>query len=151
MKYLLIEFDNEQQWLEIGDAGHTLRQLVIEADGQIHVSCLEDCLAEGIINENELGGTIHSIAQHEFENKWNAVTAKERQRWNILKERYPIGTEVECTVKYSYPQGWVTDLDGLLGICKCDLSLYPGQLLSGQIGGYDEENMWLVISKKERN
>jgi len=146
MKYLLIEFDNEQYWLEIGNEGYALRQIIIDIDGHIHISCLEDCLAEGIFDENELAGEIRYILQCEFEKEWNIVTLEERKQWAILKKQYIIGKGVECKVKYSYPQGWILDAGQSLGICKSDLELYPNELLNGIINGYDEVNMWVLIS-----
>lgn len=146
MKYIYIKYDNEQYWLEIGIEGYALRQIIIDNDGQIYISCLEDCLAEGIIKENELGGEILSIMQREFENKWNAVTLEKRKQWDIRKKQYAIGKGVECKVKYSYPQGWILEIGQSLGICKSNLKLYPNELLKGIISGYDEVNMWVLIS-----
>ena len=146
MKYLLVDFENEHYWLEIGDEGYALRQLIIEADGQYHVSCLEDCLAEGIIDENELDGKVHPITQHEFEIKWSSATTEKRKLWNVFIKKYPIGKEVECKAKYYYPQGWIMDMGLLLGIYQGALNLHPDTLLSGRVIGYDEVNMWVVIS-----
>jgi hypothetical protein len=58
MKYLLIEFEEEAYWIEVGNDGYALRQIVLNNDQNIQVSSLEDCLAEGPINENYLDGTI---------------------------------------------------------------------------------------------
>lgn len=145
MKYLFINFDNEKYWLEIGIEGKALRQIIIDNVGKVHVSCLEDCLAEGIINENELEGEISSINRNEFEDKWDIYTLEERKKWLSLKNNYSIGEKVECKVKYSYPQGWIVDLGQLLGVCKYDSKLLPNEIIQGTIIGYDEVNMWIII------
>ena len=123
MRYLIINFDNEQYWLEIADDDYALRQIIIDANGRFHVSCSEDCLTEGIINESELAGELHLITQYEFESKWAIATVEERKLWNILKNQYPIGKAVEGKALYSYPQGWILGIGQSLGICKCDIGL----------------------------
>ena len=76
MKYLLIEFEEEEYWIEVGTDGYALRQIVFYNDKNVHISSLEDCLAEGPINENDLDGTIKLITKHEFEEYWNKATLK---------------------------------------------------------------------------
>lgn len=146
MKYLLINFEDEQYWLEIGTDGYALRQIIIDADKQTHVSCIEDCLAEGIIREGELDGKISTITQYEFESRWNIVTLEKRKSWDILKEQYPIGKVVECKVKYFYPQGCILEIGELRGICNVKPDVYPNDYIKGKVNGYDETNMWLLIS-----
>lgn len=53
MKYLFSEFDSEQFWIEVDHDGYALRQIIIDADNKVHVSCIEDYLAEGTIDEND--------------------------------------------------------------------------------------------------
>ena len=148
MKYLCIDFENEHYWLEIGNEGYALRQLIIEANGQCHVSCFEDCLAEGIINEKEIDGYIVPITQYEFDIEWNIATTEKRERWNFLRKHYPIGKEVSCKAMYSYPQGWILNAGSLLGIYQGTLNLQPETSLKGRIVGYDEVNMWVVVSNE---
>lgn len=146
MKYIFTEFESEQFWIEVDNDGYALRQIIID-DNKAQVSCMEDCLAEGIIDENELDGNTILITQHEFDNKWNMVTIEQRNRWNILKKQYSIGNEVECKVKYYYPQGWILNVGELHGVCECNFELSPNQLIRGKVIGYDETNMWLIISE----
>ena len=54
MKYLVTKFDSEQYWIEVGNDGYALRQIIIDADNNEHVSCIEDCLAEGVIGESRI-------------------------------------------------------------------------------------------------
>ena len=55
-------------------------------------------------------------------------------------------------VKYFYPQGIISDIDGILGVTvddaysADDVMLYPGDVLDGFVNGYDEENMWVKFS-----
>ena len=146
MKYIIIDFENEQYWLETGDEGYAIRQLIFDINGQCHISCLEDCLAEGQIDEEEFDGNIYHITKHEFDIKWNAATTEKRKLWDVLKKQYPMGKEVEGITMYSYPQGWILNIGHLLGVCQSSLNLNPGTTLSGRIIGYDEVNMWVVIS-----
>ena len=147
MKYLFIEFDSEQFWIEVDNDGYALRQIIIDTDDKVHVSCIEDCLAEGTIDENEFEGEIKFITQHEFDSKWNIVTSEERNLWEIIKKQYPLGRGVECKVKYFYPQGWILNIGQLQGVCECNFELCPNQLIHGKVSGYDETNMLLLISE----
>ena len=63
MKYLLVETEIEKFWIEIGIDGYANRQIVIDEFKKIHISCLEDCLAEGVIDENDLEGKTKSEAK----------------------------------------------------------------------------------------
>ena len=115
MKYLLIEFE-EEYWIEVGTDGYALRQIIIDTEKNVQVSSMEDCLAEGPIDENDLDGTIKLITIHEFEENWNKATLKKRELWGIQKTKYPIGKEVSFQVAYNYPQGWVLKVEDLIGI-----------------------------------
>ncbi|WP_079506432.1 hypothetical protein [Mesobacillus jeotgali] len=146
MKYLLIEFEDEEYWIEVGTDGYALRQIVFDNDKNVHVSSLEDCLAEGPIDENDMEGKIKLITKHEFEENWNKATLKKRELWGIQKMEYAIGKEVCFKVAYNYPQGWVLKVEDLIGIYSGDCDLSYGQWVKGRVLGYDEINMWLRIS-----
>ena len=70
MKYLLIKYGEENYWYELDDEGYAIRQIILDEHCQIHVSCLEDCLAEGPVNEEELEGSIENISKREFDMLW---------------------------------------------------------------------------------
>lgn len=70
MRYLLIYFENEQYWLEITEKQIATRQIIVDENLEIHISCREDCLAEGKIITDELGGTYKEISKEEFESQW---------------------------------------------------------------------------------
>ncbi|WP_019636962.1 hypothetical protein [Paenibacillus fonticola] len=146
MKYLLIEYEEEEYWIEVGSDGYALRQIIFDSDKTVHVSCLEDCLAEGPIDENEMDGTIKLITKHEFEENWNKATLKKRKLWGNQKMKYPIGKVVCFEVAYYYPHGWVLKVEDLIGIYSGECDLNYGQWVKGRVLGYDEINMWLRIS-----
>ena len=68
MNYLLLERGKEKYWYELDDEGYAYRQIVLDEQGKIHVSCLEDCLAEGPVNEEELDGSINILLKMLFIN-----------------------------------------------------------------------------------
>ncbi|MBG9795697.1 hypothetical protein ABD76_25835 [Paenibacillus dendritiformis] len=146
MTYFLIEYEQEEYWIEVGTDGYALRQIIVDNDKNVHVSCLEDCLAEGSIDENELDGTINLITQHDFEDTWNKATLTKRKVWEGQKMKNPIGKEVRLKVAYKYPQGWVLKSQDLIGIYSGEYDLSYGTLVKGRVSGYDEINMWLKIS-----
>lgn len=150
MRYLLIIFEGEQYWIEISDEGYALRQINIDANRNVQVSCIEDCLAEGYIDEDELEGTIRIISQLEFEIKWEEATLEIRKRWNNEKDNYKIGKKVKCKAKYLYPQGWILKIDQLQGICNSEFEMSYNQQIEGKVSGYDEVNMWLLINEIKR-
>ncbi|PGM57775.1 hypothetical protein [Bacillus sp. AFS053548] len=146
MKYILIIFEEEEFWIEVGTDGYASRQIVIDNDKNVHVSCWEDCLAEGPIDENEMDGTLKIITHHEFEEKWYKATLVKREFWECQKKKYPIGKELRFKVAFNYPIGWLLKVEDLFGIYmgECDLSY--DQWVKGRVVGYDEINMWLKIS-----
>lgn len=147
IKYLSIKFENDAYWIEIGESGYATRQVNMELDNQVRVSCLEDCLTEGMIIEDEIEGIVTKIEQHEFENIWNKVIERQRIFWENEKKYYAIGQEVRCKVKYCYPQGWVLKIGELQGICDFEHEIYYNEIVLGKVIGYDEINMWLIIEE----
>ncbi|WP_349407779.1 hypothetical protein [Pseudalkalibacillus sp. SCS-8] len=146
MKYLLIDFEKEEFWVEVGTEGYACRQVIVNEDETTHVSCFEDCLAEGAIHIDELDGEFRFITQHEFEKKWNTATLNKRKLWEVQKEKYPIGKEVRLKVAYHYPQGWILREADLIGIYSGKVNLRFNQRIKGTVIGYDESNMWIRIS-----
>lgn len=154
MKYLLLEEDNVEYWIETDEKGCALRQIIIDND-DIQISCKSDCLAEGIISPDEFDGDIKKISNKNFEEKWNSILLGYQEKWGIQKNKYYLGKEIVAQIKYFYPQGIILQIDeNTQGICKYDeckkyigdLSLYPGYIIKGNIVGYDDTNMWLIIS-----
>lgn len=152
MKYIHIEFDNIEYWIELDDEGYALRQ-VIDDNGNIEISCKTDCLAEGSIKLEDLEGVINIINFNNFEEKWNSIIKKFRYVWNEDKKKYYIGRYIQGKIKYFYPQGVVLQIENSQGICyynkknRGDNNIGGiGKDINGVVTGYDESNMWLIVS-----
>jgi hypothetical protein len=112
-------------------------------------------LAEEIIDVNELieyGGS--EISKSQFYNVWNKYLDGLIVEWNNTKEKFSIGSEIEGIIEVFYPSGVIItisqDVIGIAGYNKCRNStkpekLYPQRKIIGEVVGYDEANMWLVI------
>lgn len=145
MKYLLLELDKEKYWFEIGDDNYVNRQIVLDKYNKIHVSCLEDCLAEGPITETYLEGDIKYLAEHEFENVWQSVLKKYKKQWEKIKKKYPIGTCVKGISRYFYPQGTIIIGKDFIAVYKGSESLCINKSVKYKIKLHDDINMWLVV------
>lgn len=145
MRYLLICFENEQFWLEITERLIAMRQIIIDENLEIHVSSREDCLAEGEIITNELEGVYKEISKGEFESQWISAIKPYYKEWLIIKQRYPIGTNVEGTCKYFYPHGIVVEGRDFFAIYIGNKKLQLNSTLVACVKKYDEDNLWLVL------
>lgn len=153
MKYWFINFEEEQYWIEVTDDNIATRQIIKDADDIIRISCKEDCLAEGVIDVEDIEGEIIEISLEEFEEKWNAEIKAYHKLWKFQKEKYPIGKIVEGEIKYFYPQGIIMQIGETKGVYQARESKesdvyrkYPLDKIKGKVKGYDEKNMWLIIS-----
>ena len=90
MKYLLLELAEEKYWYELDDEGYAHRQIVLDEHCQIHLSCLEDCLAEDPINVEELDGSIINLSKPEFDILWKNTLKQYGKLWEKIKKRYPV-------------------------------------------------------------
>lgn len=150
MKYWLINFEEEQYWIEVTDENIALRQL-IKAKDVVKISCIEDCLAEGPVDIIELDGEVHEISMEEFEKVWSDETKPYRKHWEIQKEKYQIGDIVQGKIKFFYPQGIILQIGETKGVFV-DMrddnknSIYPLDTIKGMVKGYDDKNMWIIIS-----
>ena len=107
MKYLLLKLNDEIYWFELEVDSYANRQIVLDKCNEYHISCMEDCLAEGPVNETELLGDISYISEQEFEDVWQLVLEKYKKQWEQIKEKYPIGACVQGVNSYIYPQGTI--------------------------------------------
>lgn len=153
MKYWFINFEEEQYWIEVADDNIATRQIIKDEDDIIRISCIEDCLAEGVIDVEDLEGEIIEISLEKFEEKWNAETKAYHNLWEFQKEKYPIGKIVECKIKYFYPQGIIMQIGDTKGVyqdrelkASNEYGKYPLDTIKGKVKGYDDKNMWLIIS-----
>lgn len=145
MKYLLLKSGEEKYWYELDDEGYANRQILLDEHCQIHLSCLEDCLAEGPINEEDIDGNIINLPKSEFDIIWQNALKKYGKLWEKVKRRYSIGTYVQGEYTYSYPQGNIIKGDDFIAIYKGDESFYLKQLVRYKVKSYDDVNMWLVV------
>ena len=145
MKYLLLKSGEEKYWYELDDAGYANRQIVLDENCQIHVSCLEDCLAEGPINEEDIDGSITNLSKSEFDILWQNTLKKYEKLWEKIKKSYPIGVYVQGQYSYSYPQGSIIRGDDFIAIYKGNESFCLNQLVRYKVKSYDDMNMWLVV------
>ena len=145
MKYLLIKFEEEKYWYELDDEGYAIRQIILDEHGQMHVSCLEDCLAEGPVNEEDLEGSIINLSRQEFDILWQDTLKKYEKLWEDIKKRYSIGVSVQGEYCYSYPQGDIIRGDDFIAIYKGEKPFCLNQLVQYRVKSYDDVNMWLVV------
>lgn len=145
MQYFKIYFENEKYWLETNEQLIAQRQVVVDADSNIHASCREDCLAEGIVEFNELEGTYKEILQDEFESMWTSALKPYCEEWLETKAKYMVGQKVEVVCKFFYPQGVIVTGEDYFAIYKGRRKILFNESLVAQIVGYDEKNLWLVL------
>lgn len=145
MRYLLICFENEQYWLEITEKMIAKRQVIVDENLEIHISCREDCLAEGKIITDELEGICEEISKEEFERQWILAKKPYYDEWLSVKQKYPIGTNVEGVCKYFYPQGTIVEGRDYFAIYIGKKELPLNSTLVADVKEYDEDNLWLVL------
>lgn len=145
MKYLLLKLGEEKYWYELDDAGYANRQIVLDENCKIHVSCLEDCLAEGPISEDDIEGSITNLSKSEFDILWQNTLKKYEKLWEDIKKSYPIGAYVQGQYSYSYPQGSIIRGDDFIAIYKGKEPFCLNQLVRYKVKSYDDMNMWLVV------
>ena len=151
MKYLNFTFEDVTYWIELNDDNYALRQIVIKSNGNILISCINDCLAEGIVSIDK---DTNIITPYSFEKIWSKYLSSYYVNWEKVKSKYPIGKKVEGIIKYFYPQGIIiqlTDTQGITDYEKCrensiSNNFYPNQKIIGTVTGYDETNMWIILS-----
>lgn len=59
--------ENEVLMIEIDKDNYAIRQIVVDKQGEVHLSCFEDCLEEGKITEDEISGNGKFISESEFD------------------------------------------------------------------------------------
>lgn len=145
MKYLLLILNEEKYWFELDDDRYVNRQIVLDEYNKFHISCLEDCLAEGPFNEEDIDGNTIILAKQDFENMWQSIIKKYEKQWEEIKKIYPIGVCVQGVNSYSYPQGTVIKGKDFIAIYKGHDTFCLNKLVSYKIKSYDNINMWLVV------
>lgn len=145
MKYLLICYDKEKFWYELDEEGYASRQMILDEEGKMHISCLEDCLAEGFVDEADLEGSIVRLSQQEFDLLWQESLKKYRKPWERVQKKYPVGSTVQGICSYCYPQGTIIRGSDFMAIYKGGEPFCLHQSVQYQVKSYDDVNMWLVV------
>ena len=145
MKYLLIKYGEEKFWYELDDEGYAIRQIILDEYSQIHVSCLEDCLAEGPIIEEDLEGSIEDLSKREFDILWQDALKKYEKLWEEVKKKYPIGVYVQGEYSYRYPQGSIIRGTDFIAVYKGDEPFYLNRLVQYKVKSFDDTNMRLMV------
>lgn len=145
MKYLLLKLGEEKYWYELDDDGYVNRQIVLDEYNQIHVSCLEDCLAEGPINEDDIDGSIINLTKQEFDDLWQSTLKKYKKQWEEIKKRYPVGAYVQGVNSYSYPQGTIVRGNDFIAIYKGNEPFCLNKVVQYKVKSYDDKDMWLIV------
>lgn len=145
MKYMLLKLNEEKYWFEIENDNYVNRQIVLDEYNKFHVSCMEDCLAEGSIDEADLEGDIEHLTKQEFEDVWQSVLKHYKKQWEEIKKKYPVGACIQGVCSYFYPQGTVITGEDFIAIYKGNETLCINRLVQFEIKSYDDINMWLVV------
>ena len=72
MKYVMIVDGSTKCWIETDSDSVAVRQLIFE-NGCLKSSCKIDCLAEGVINIDDMSGNIDYISADTFETEWEKL------------------------------------------------------------------------------
>ncbi|MCT4606569.1 MAG: hypothetical protein N4A64_10785 [Marinisporobacter sp.] len=142
---------------------YVLRQLMLIEDRWVGSNRkdkeFEYYLAEGKVTLKEINsfdGDISMISKDEFEELWEVHCSAHLELWKKSKEDYTVGMQLQGSIEVIYPQGMLIkvgkytlalgDYEACVQKSSCK-SLYPNQLISGKVKGYDEVNMWILLEE----
>lgn len=134
---MYIELDSEQ---------YAVRQLIIDDHSKIHLSCREDCLAEGIVFLSDLDGETYYISEKVFEEKWSMALFPYKAEWLQTKKKYCVGSKVEGVSLFFYPQGVVVKGKDFYAIYESNKISQINQKIEAYVKSFDDKNMWLVLT-----
>ncbi|MBQ1992295.1 MAG: hypothetical protein II233_05920 [Clostridia bacterium] len=143
MRYLLLTLETEKYWFELNDDNYANREIILDEYGELHFSCLEDCLAEGEVNETDLEGVVINSSKEDFENLWQCMLKHQKKQWELTKKKYFIGKTVQGICKFFYPQGTIVKGKDFIAVYKGKELFTINQLVSVEVKNYDDINMWL--------
>lgn len=144
MLYIFFHYDNEKFWIEMDEDCYAIRQIICDEKNIYHISCMEDCLAEGEIDVKHLEAEIVYLTKVEFDTVWNKVISSYSEDWKIVKSKYLIGMELLGQCAYFYPQGPVIKGKDFIAVYKGEKHIFFKESVYVRVIAYDEVNMWLV-------
>ncbi len=144
MRFLSISDEKDQYLIEINEKGFATRQIVFSEDGTCHISCLEDCLAEGQIKDSDMDGEVKEISEQEFELSWNKIVGRYKSKWSAMKKKYHVGDVIRGEFRYYYPQGMIFSYDQFFVLYTGNKEAKLHTELDMRIVEFDDINMWIV-------
>lgn len=141
-KYVTISDDEEVYWIEVDNENYALRQVIKDKDNVFHISCLEDCLAEGKIDNLE---KYEIITQDRFLYIWNKVLEKYQVHWNNVCKKYRREDILIGKVMFFYPQGVILQGKDYMAIYKGNKNMILHNCYQMRIIDYDNENRWIIV------
>lgn len=146
VRYILVSFEGEKFYMELDAQGYAIRQLIVDKYSTIHLSCREDCLAEGNVFDMDIEGEVQNISRKLFEEKWSLAILPYEVEWIQTKKKYLIGSRVRGKSLFFYPQGIVMKGQDFFAIYNDNKIKQIDQDIEAQVIAYDEENMWLILT-----
>ena len=143
MRYIFFICENDKFWIEMNDKNFATRQIIL-SDGRYRVSALEDCLAEGMIIEEEIGEDIITISVEEFEHVWSEALIEYRKNWDSIKIKNKINHYITAEMAYFYPQGAIFRTNDMIIVYVGEDAVQLHEKKKMKIIGYDDVNMWII-------
>lgn len=154
MKRIQYDLNGVQYYIEINQQRYPVRQVIKEKDGRILNSAMDDILPEAQLTINEERHTL--ISEEDFEKVWIHALQQYKEAWTQTKKDFPIGKEIEVTVKRFYPHGIICqDNDDHVFMTTDEaytpvdeVMVYLEDTLEGVVSGYDDEYMWVIFKSE---
>lgn len=145
MEYIFIESHHRKYWIELDERSLVTRQVINDKESGIHISSMDDSLGKGIIEVDEIHGNRRTISEKDFEKIWKLALEPHLKDWRKIKQKYPVGMQIEGACRCFYPQGVIIGGQDYRAVYNGKKQIVPKESLIAQIIGYDEENLWLVL------
>lgn len=141
-KYIYLQDEGDKYWIELDGENYAVRQISRDTCGRYHLSCFEDCLAEGVFEEKCIEKI---ISKNEFQELWDSCLARFSKQWKSVKTKYKIGSNVLGRVEYYYPQGIILKGTDFTALYRGKNNYRLHEEVSVRIVKYDDDNMWFVV------
>ena len=83
-KYIYLQDEGDKYWIELDGENYAVRQISRDTCGRYHLSCFEDCLAEGVFEEKCIEKI---ISKNEFQELWYSCLARFSKQWKSVKTK----------------------------------------------------------------